>query len=319
MVKDTTVRPKVDTWSSNGPVPLVVECAAIRRFSCVAALDPRQRYLDHHRPCGQPLLSTVMGIETMARAARLVEPAGRIVGIVSLALGPPCVIEDKELSGRIILIEAATEEVGPEQASVACKVTSEEVKGNSDWYFTTRVRFGGPSRASDRILLPRQPSNPVRTRDIYSFFFHGPWFRVIGEAGMVNGEMIARSSLAAPDLFEDGRYEAAPRAIEFGLQTAGLLELAETGRIMIPKAIREIEISHTGDLQPGGGVIAVAKRSSGRDGHESYSKSIDVVIVNVHGRVLIQIKGFETTPLPFSSACVSLDHVKNLLRSSAAE
>jgi hypothetical protein len=317
-VSHTTGQQPGATWSANGPIPRVVEHAAIERLSCVAILDPRQPYLDHHRPGGEPLLGTVMGIEAMARVARFLEPAARIIRISNVEIGPACILEGAESSGRSLIIEAETEEKGPEETSVACKVTSDQVRGGSDWHFAARFLLSkGPSHVGERICPPSTLSGSVGTRDIYSLFFHGPWLRVIGQAGMVNGDMIARSAPVQSDLFDGDHYEAAPRAIEFGLQTAGLLELAETGRMMIPKAIREIEILNVSDEPSAGPVTAVARRTHDSGGLESRANSVDVDIADTQGRLLVRVKGYETSPLPFSNESADLGHMQNLLRSSA--
>lgn len=96
-MSDTQGQETGSTWSVNGPIPRVVGHAGIERLSCVAILDPRQPYLDHHRPGGEPLLGTVMGIEAMARAARFLHPEGWLTRISDVEIGPPCILKDKEV------------------------------------------------------------------------------------------------------------------------------------------------------------------------------------------------------------------------------
>jgi hypothetical protein len=305
-------------WSSNGPIPHIVECTANRRFSCVATLDPRQAYLSHHCPGGDPLLGTVMGIETMGRAARLYVPTARIIRVSDVVIGPAYVVKGGGSWGRSLTIDAETGQEGPEETSVVCKVTSRRDGRDLDCHFAARFCLSkGLSEISDRICLPSQPSGPVKARDIYSLFFHGPWFRVIREAAKVNGDMVAYSALNRAEILDVDRYETAPRAIEFGLQTAGLLELAETGRMMIPKAIQEIEILNAGDEPSGGHVIAIARRSRCREERELLTNSVDIAVTDGQGRVLIRIRGYETAPIPFSVDNSGLGHVRELLRHSA--
>jgi hypothetical protein len=300
-------------WSPNGPVPRIVAGVGTEHISCMAVLDPQQPYLDHHRPGGDPLLGTVMGIEAMARAVRLLQPEGWISRISDVEIGPPCILNDGELLPRRVRVDADTE-----GTIVCCKVMPEAHDDSPELHFAARFLVSHePPPDGDRIdpVCTFQGAR-VTANDVYALFFHGPWFQVVAEAGMLNGALIARSAFGQHDLFDSSHYEVGPRSIEFCLQAAGLLELAETGRMMIPHAIRRIERLNVIDESASDRLVAIARRSEKPEGSSPEVNGIDVDAIDAKGRLLMRLTGYETYPLPFAVEHSTALRLQELLRRS---
>jgi hypothetical protein len=302
-------------WSPNGPVPRIAERIGKDRIRCRVTLDPEQPCLDHHRPGGDPLLGTVMGIEAMARGARLLCPEGWLARVNDVQIGPPCILEAGASRPRDIEVNARIERRDAHETIVLCEVLPESGLGSSDPHFSGRVHLSRvPLTPVERTNSPGAPDiSDVLAEDIYGLFFHGAWFQVIAAAGMREDTMIARYSVAQEEQHGSNYYEADPRTIEFCLQTAGLLELAETGRMTIPHAIRNIERCGVIDEPVTIGLIAAARRSSA-EGSNPDDSSIDIDAVDAQGRLHVRVTSYETLPLPFSASEAEVARLQELLR-----
>jgi hypothetical protein len=302
-------------WSYNGPVPRIVAGVGTEHISCMAVLDPQQPYLDHHRPGGDPLLGTVMGIEAMARAARLLHPEGSLTCISDVQIGSPCILKDAESRPRHIEVNARTEHADIVETNILCEVLSDARVGVSERHFAGRFRISRvPPADVDRINSLHTPEAlRVTAASIYGLFFHGPWFRVIAEARMLDGALIARSIPSQYELLGGNGYEAAPRVIEFCLQAAGLFRLAETGRMMIPRAIRSIERWSIINELVTGGLIAIARRSEKVERSSLGATIIDVDAVDAEGRICMRVTGYDTYPLPFPANELAAARLQALL------
>ena len=100
----------------------------------------------------------------------------------------------------------------------------------------------------------------VASPDVYGLFFHGPAFQVVHSAALNDGEMWCEIAPTVASFWERGaRGEpVAAQQIELCLLTAGLLEVATTERMMIPKRISCID---RGTGNPSAARIARARRS----------------------------------------------------------
>ena len=270
---------------------------------CVAELDSRLPYLDHHRPGGKALLGTVMGIELMARAARLLLPAGRLTHVYDVQIGPAYLVDEADSRQKFVEATATFEHCDNDTATLGCEIRSGEASGEPIRHFAARLRFSMTSvDAEVQSSLPDPERAAVGAADIYRVFFHGPLFQVIASARSAGDTLIAQyahSHMADPD------DVAAPRVIEFCLQTAGLFELAASGRLMIPHAIGGIQLMHLGCKAADLSLRAVARRSNSQAGR------IDVEAIDGAGRRNILLCGYETVPLPFAADAAELRRLRN--------
>ncbi len=306
----------LSSWSSNAPPPYVVETMGPEHLRCRAALDAKQPYLDHHRPGGRPLLGTVMGIETMARAARLLHPNGTLTRISNVRVGPPIILEDDQ-AAACISVSARVEQTGSDGTDVFCEVRPEAAGNAAEPCFSGRFHISKSAPAPpDRALAPSiEQSAPLTKEDVYGAFFHGPWFQVVSRLLVHRDALTAAYAAAPPEPSGCDRYEASPREIEFCLQTAGLFELAETGRMMIPRAIRRIELWNAAPVERAGGLIATARRSKEPAlGSSQHSPEVHIEASDAEGRLFIRVTGYETEPLPFSADEASIARLRDLLR-----
>jgi hypothetical protein len=304
------------TWSANAPIPVIVERIGHERIVCRAVLDPNQPYLDHHRADGLPLLGTVMGIETMARAAKLLLPEGVLSCINDHHNGPPIILTGHETTATDIRIDARIEQSDANGAEAFCEVRSYAAASSSD------PTFSGCFHMSKILADPPGNDRPARLEanmrvskdDIYRLFFHGPWFQVISGAFQNVDAMTAFYAVTAQGSPAGNGYEAVPREIEFCLQTAGLFELAQTGRLMVPFTIEYIRRWRPA-LEPAtSSMTATARRSVTSGGNTDL---IDIDLFDAQGRLRLRVMGYGTVLLPFPSEQEPSLRLQELLRGTS--
>lgn len=242
-----------------------------------------------------PLLGTVGQIESVAQVA---VPAGQVLtGMRDIAVGAPLIFADG--------------------ASIDLSVTCEDGRYSA----TTRSPDGAPQvhlRATCVVaphFAPQPQVTPasalpqgaaVSAAQIYACFFHGPAFRVIASAQRSGDSVVATGALALPPWDGARATVAAPRVIELGLQTAGLLQLALDGAMMIPRHIARIERYAGTDLGSGTALFARAGRSAP-------GAPADIDVFDAAGAVVLRIIGYATALLPFAHDHAAADALAALL------
>ena len=259
-------------------------------------LDARQPFLNDHRPGGLPLLGTAMGIELMARAAQQLDGNG--------AMSAWSIADVEILDALVLDGPTATVHVRAEQAeaasngSIRCVVESRRETGAPIRHFVGFVqrRQGETIAASVRYAGARQPT-AVSQDTIYRTFFHGPAFRVIRSAWLLEAAMVCEFAVDLPPLsMPIDQTRCAPRWIELCMQTAGLLEIAAASRMMIPRRIERIDVTAADGSAAAGPCVACARRSvSPATGDAAF----DVELVDALGVVLVRVTGYHTRPLPY--------------------
>lgn len=275
---------------------------------CSAELDARQPYLNDHRPGGRPLFGTAMGIDVMARAARRLMPEASLSCISEVQIGEACVIDEEPSPLRQIEIDVRLDQADAQHSSSICTVSSAAASGGIVRHFAARVHFSRIRPTSMQGKDAPAKFNPpwVTESQVYGLFFHGPFFQVIDTACLLKNELVARSRLPTMNT-------ADPRIVEFCLQSAGLLELADTGRMMIPHAIRYIELFDIASGSPADSLVASARRT--RDSG-SPAAAIDVEAFDAAGRLRLRITAYETRPLPFPAEETSVARLRDTLRAT---
>jgi hypothetical protein len=162
-------------------------------------------------------------------------------------------------------------------------------------------------------VAPPVAAQGVGGGDIYRLFFHGPAFRVVDRAQYRNARMYCR---LAPDLPPSHRgrstaSEMAPRLIEFALQSAGLLELAVSGRMMIPHSVASIERFLPIDVDHAGAIFATAAF----DAQDPAAVTIDVT--DELGRTALRVVRYRTEPLPFAVNVIASSRLREQLLGNA--
>jgi hypothetical protein len=103
-----------------------------------------------------------------------------------------------------------------------------------------------------------------------------------------------------------------PRLVELALQSAGLLEIACSGRSMIPHAIDSVRRFLPLDEDSTVPLLAIARRAASSGAVES--GAIDIDVCTTDGRAILGVRGYRTLPLPFASDPRSLADLATALR-----
>lgn len=245
-------------------------------------LDVRaHRFLRDHLVDSRPLLSTVMGIETIASAVGIACPGRAIAVITDVVVGPPYLLPEAG-RGRVAVTITGT-------SLLHCVLASDA--GTA--HFTADVALGDAARAPARRDLPiRRPDDPyVAAAGIYALFFHGPSFRVLRSAHFTSGVMIGHLAEELPPIVDEERSSAvAPLLIELCLQTAGLWELGALGRMMIPDGIDRVTRYPQTDVRAGNRLAAMVVPHRGQAGRYVF----DAQVVDAEGRVRVDVQGYRT-------------------------
>ena len=222
------------------PHPTGAPCAPI---DVAIDLDASEPFLDDHRPGGDPLLGTAMGVELMSRAAHRMATGAtdRQRTTEHVGVFEPLILRSKSATVHVRAVRLGDDAHAP----IHCVVESRCRGGLPVPHFEASFVHAEPCIADTRlpagVQLGAQPA--VNDADVYSLFFHGPAFRVIHSASSVGDGMLCewRQDLPAWARGPVDPATADPRWVELCLQTAGLLEIATTQRMLIPHRIGSIE------------------------------------------------------------------------------
>lgn len=249
----------------------------------ILTLDAAHPTLDDHRPGGLPLFGTAMGIGALIEA-------GATDGLWDGA----CRIQAVDVHAPYIL-----DHPGPHRLAVELGVAGDgtvrspgQPGGEDVVHFAGHIGQGTLPIAWHAPTLPDLgPAHTVDQRSIYQAFFHGPTFQVVGAARLSGSALFAR--LAHPPAI--GVIAPVNRLIEFGLQSAGLLELAISRRMMIPSSIDSIDVFAPAPTFADEDIVAQARQTR----ESSSITRSDIAIWAKSGILLMQISGYRTVELPF--------------------
>ncbi|HEX4982311.1 MAG TPA: SDR family NAD(P)-dependent oxidoreductase [Ilumatobacteraceae bacterium] len=262
------------------------------------ALDPvEQRFLDHHRIDGTPVLPGVMGIEGFAEVASASAPGWTAVAVEDVAFSAPCKFFRDE--SRELELVARPRLVGDDVVA-DCRLLARRSLANQSEQLTTH--FSGRVRLTRAAVLPLtldpgaapagEPSDrAVGADDVYRIYFHGPAYQVVDAAWRDADRVVGR---LADDLPPDHQPDGAPllfepRLIELCFQTAGILELGTTGRLALPLRVGRVSLFPVPD-QVGRWRAVVTARADGR--------GVDATVVDDAGHVRVALDAYETISLP---------------------
>ena len=292
---------------------------APQRAELAVLLHASEPFLNDHRPGGQPLLGTAMGIELMFRAVRAMASGW--------APEPRRFEQVKVFAPLILQHPTATVHVRAEcvansgRAAIRCVVESRNGAEPPVPHFEALCVDAQPGTAEPHphphTGMPTHGATnlpfTVNAADVYAVFFHGPAFRVVAAATRVGGEMVCEWQPALPAWTHAPTNAAQPdpRWLELCLQTAGLLELATTQRMLIPKRIASVEHGAAPERGTPGRVFAHAKRSEA-------GAAIDITLEKQDGTRLLHVRGYRTEPLPFSSDAVALQALARRFNAAAS-
>ena len=287
------------------------------------ALGARAAYLGDHCPGGQPLFGTVMGIEAMAAAFAKVQPwAGQTRRVaVDICIDAPLILTAGQAHAEIEV--RSTRLVVDGADAVACVLGS--ISADKVWqqhfsatFFWESGPVDVPPWTEGNWARTVQSAAPVQVSaaSIYGLFFHGPAFQVVKSAFLVDSLLCSEYQTALPGLFDCQNLEtnwkphkqpgcAGPQQLELCLQTAGLLDVATSARMMIPHHIERIDW-HLGEKGPGAGALrAVARRCL-----PNVANGFDMVLGHPTGPTWALVKGYVCTPLPFDCDLAAIERLR---------
>ena len=249
----------------------------------ILTLNPAHPTLDDHRPGGHPLFGTAMGIGALIEAATANGLCGGACRAQALQVCAPYILDDPGPHRLTVELGASGEGTVRSPGQEGCADTL---------HFSGRIGEGTSTIPWQAPIVPDLgPVQAVDQQRIYQAFFHGPTFQVVGAARFCGSHLFARLA----DAPSSGAIAQVSRLIEFGLQSAGLLELAISGRMMIPSAIDSIDVFDLDQVFEGAGIFAHATQAC-----ESASTTrSDIAIWAEPGVLLMQICGYRTVELPF--------------------
>ncbi|HSP08096.1 MAG TPA: SDR family NAD(P)-dependent oxidoreductase, partial [Candidatus Dormibacteraeota bacterium] len=268
-------------------------------------LDPtKQGFLRDHAMEGTPLLPGVMGIEAFAELASLPLPGWSVAAIEDMRFEAPFKFYRAE--PRTLTLHATFAQAGDDLVADCSLIGVRLLRTGLDprvtKHFAGRVRLSRlPAElGTERIPAPDGPAIPAPT--IYQVLFHGPAYQVLAQEWVVGREAVG---LMAADLPADhvpaSPFVLAPRLIELCLQTAGIWELATSGRLALPLRVERIVASPAGALPAG----VVRARAIARD-----DGAFDVVLADEGESVFVRLEGYHSVELPGEGGEATLQLMK---------
>jgi NAD(P)-dependent dehydrogenase (short-subunit alcohol dehydrogenase family) len=257
-------------------------------------LEPRrQAFLDDHRIGGTPVLPGVMGMEAFAELARAFAPGFEVVELADIDLLAPFKFYRDE--PRTLTLQASIRDGGQGTLAVACELIGRRVlpgKGEQETrHFTGSVRLARTAAPAPRVQPPPAADSEERGvghDDVYRVYFHGPAYQVLDRAWRENGNVVGRYASGLPTDHEPAEQptEIAPRLIELCFQTAGIWELAATGRMALPTHVDRM-VRYAEGVAPERLWAIVSPRTGG----------IDADVVDETGTVHLRLEGYRTIEL----------------------
>jgi NAD(P)-dependent dehydrogenase (short-subunit alcohol dehydrogenase family) len=281
---------------ANGPmIGHVVACGLHTGLTVDAPLDPNaQAFLFDHQIEGKPVLPGVMGMEGFAEAVKWMLPSWRLDALEQVELMAPFKLYRGQ--PRPATIEAVFRPDGNDVVA-ECKLTGSRVlPGQTEPQVTTH--FTGRARLTRRPVedvtgeAPLAPTDSSATADlIYKLYFHGPAYRVLDSAWKSGEQMIGRMA----ENLQPNHYPPelpvvmSPRAIELCLQTAGIWEMAFTGRMALPLHADSVKLFRSSAEAPGPLFAVATPRQDG---------AFDVDVTDNTGLRYIRLTGYRTIVHP---------------------
>jgi len=270
-------------------------------------LDPGQHpFLHDHALNGIPLLPGVMGIEGLAvvsqQMANLFSYNHRDYRIASLAsihfLMPlkfyrnqarkliwktQLTYHDNQLVGDVSL-ESTIQRYGRDPETMV--------------HFTARV-FLVPDEGKKGEIRSNPPywngSHQLSAEEVYRLYFHGPSFQVIEGVQRKAGKLIGKWRKDLPPVADSmTEWVTLPMLVELCLQTAGVWEIGKTGVLALPRSIERLDIYRTSIPRQSSLFAEVEPVQTG-----DHPMKFDARVVDGKGKVYLELKGYQTEPLPY--------------------
>ena len=269
-------------------------------------LDPTvQPFLHDHQIDGTPVLPGVMGIEAFAEVALWMLPGWSVEAVEDVNFLSPFKFYRSE--PRTVTIQAVIHPQG-DTLVADCRLTGSRQLPNQDepqitTHFTGRVRLTKQQPSTLTVTAPARPNGAIiEAASIYSLYFHGPAYQVVGQAWRDGDRIIGQMAEGLPSNHQPPELTTliAPRLIELCFQTAGLWEMGLEGRMGLPQHIHQVCLWRAPDLVEGP-LYAVVTPDQG---------SFDAEVVDAAGNRYLHLSGYRTVALPTSIDAEALKALK---------
>ena len=201
-------------------------------------LDPsRQPFLFDHRIDGTPVLPGVMGIEAFVEVAQAFGAEWLTTAVEDIEFLAPFKFYRDE--PRRVVVQAIFTGDG-EELVARCRLigrrefaAAERVEETV--HFTGRVRLARQAAKDGEVAeVPERSPVTLDPGVIYDLYFHGPAYRVLGEAWTLDKEAVVGrlpSGLPTHHVPAEAVTLSGPRLAELCFQTAGLIEFSDSDRV----------------------------------------------------------------------------------------
>ncbi len=257
-------------------------------------LDPEaQPFLRDHQIDGTAVLPGVMGLEAMSEAALVGFPDRFVGALERVEFLQPFKFYRGEARTVTVKVQYALD---GKDILANCRLEgSRQLHGRTEpevtTHFTGTVRLTAKPPDEARLRSVPPVSDAVVGSDaIYHVYFHGPSYRVVGNAWRAKDVLAGQLARGLPAGQEPagGSTIVAPRLVELAFQTAGLAEIAQSERMGLPSRIERLEFRRAANGEPDGSTALVEEAGDG---------AFDVDVTDKTGRVLLSLRGYRTNPL----------------------
>ncbi len=293
----------------------VVEASVLDGLVVRTRLDPTvQPFLDDHRIDGTAVLPGVMGMEAFAEVARLLVPQWNVVAVEDVDFATPVKFYRDE--PRTLTVTARIRPDG-EDLVADCRLEAERLLPGSHTpqrtvHFTGSVRLAvhRPEPPQDQPVHEAGDAPTLTAADVYRLYFHGPAYRVVGQAWREDGTAVGRPpEQLPPDREPSGPPTVlGPRLEELCFQVAGLWEAGCDGRLALPAHVDRLSVLGDVTADVSSNLVAVVRPAAGLHG------VFDCRVLDPAGKVVLRLDGYRTVPLPGELA----DEVRGPLRAVMA-
>jgi NAD(P)-dependent dehydrogenase (short-subunit alcohol dehydrogenase family) len=261
------------------------------------SLDPvAQPFLDDHRIDGTPVLPGVMGLEAFAETARLVAPGYQVIAVEDVSFAAPLKFYRDE--PRSLTVTALVQPDG-KQLVARCQLMAErhlpgQEQPQRTVHFTGNVRLASRSPRGEDRPVPGDPPDRVLDADgVYSFYFHGPAYQVVGRSWRDGDMSVAELAQPLPPNQDpvDQPLLIAPRLIELCFQTAGLWLAGRYQQLGLPSRIGRVQLMGRADRR-------TDDQPRWATAEEVDDDTFSCAVVDGDGNVILTLEDYRTVQLP---------------------
>jgi hypothetical protein len=254
----------------------------------------QQPFLHDHRIDGTSVLPGVMGVEAFAEAALALLPGWSVQSVENVEFLAPFKFYRDE--PRTVTVNVQIQRDG-EMLVAACRLTGSRLLPNqtepqTTTHFTGTVRLAKAMTAAVQEERPAPSGDGIDAQTIYRIYFHGPAYQVLDRVWTESDRALGEMKAALPPNHQPPELPLVtmPRHTELFFQTAGIHEIATTGRMGLPLHIDRVTLRQLAATSEGRTYAVITARENGA--------VFDGEVVDAAGHSLVSVEGYRTVALP---------------------